>query len=271
MLRIDTSPFRGIPTLQVELAIDFVDIVVFIIAIVYALLVIGAGELARRKLKLGPNFTRKIVHLFAGGAIWTVPFYTHPWVAVLVALIFVIVLGLATGEKVGKYFSALARPEDLEQGSVRGPFWYAVSITVITAIFTFGNLVQFYFIGAAGIHIMMLGDGLSAPIGMKYGQNHMYTIFGSKRSIHGCAALFIFGFLGAVMAMLFFGAIAPGARYLAPGGQILWTYILALSLIGAGSATLIELFSPKGTDNVTVPFLSTAIMWLAFFSGLFFL
>ncbi|MFO7835834.1 MAG: hypothetical protein R6V83_04200 [Candidatus Thorarchaeota archaeon] len=38
--------------------------------------------------------------------------------------------------------------------------------------------------------------------------------------------------------------------------------MVLLAIIGAISATLIELVSPKGSDNVTVPMLSTTIMWI---------
>jgi phytol kinase len=246
--------------LQVELTIVLNDVIIFFIALLYAVLVLVIGDLGRRRLKLGSDFTRKIIHLFAGGAIWTVPFYTHAWVAVLVAVTFVVMLGLSTQERFGRFFSAMARPEDLEYGSVRGPFWYAVSITLLTAIFTFAPYEEYYFLAAAGIHIMMLGDGMSAPIGIKYGKNHTITIFGSKRSLQGCAALFFFGLIGAMVAILFFGVYNYGT--LAPGGQILWSYVLTLALSGAAGATLIELVSPKGTDNVTVPFGSTVVMYL---------
>ncbi|NWF96307.1 MAG: hypothetical protein HXY34_09200, partial [Candidatus Thorarchaeota archaeon] len=171
--------------MQFQFAIEMNDIIVYFIALLYALLVLTVGDVARRKLQLGPNFTRKIIHLFAGFAIWSVPYYPHPWVAVFVALTFVIMLVLANSERFGRFFAAMARPEDLESGSVRGPLWYAVSITTLTALFTFTGYERLYFLPAAAIHMMMLGDGMSAPIGMRYGRNHTKVIFGSTRSLHG--------------------------------------------------------------------------------------
>ncbi|MEM2142072.1 MAG: hypothetical protein QXQ81_02305 [Candidatus Thorarchaeota archaeon] len=246
--------------MQLELAIDLNDLTVFVIAVAYALLVLTVGDLGRRRLELGSDFTRKIIHLFAGGAIWTVPYYTHAWVATFVALLFVIMLTVMTAERFGRFFHAMARPEDLEHGSVRGPLWYAVSITIITALFTFTGNEQYYFLGAAGIHIMMIGDGMSAPIGMKYGGGHCYRILGSKRSLCGSLALLVFGYIGAQVATLFFAVWNYGV--LAPGGSILYLPLVLLPLSGAIAGTLIEFVSPKGTDNLTVPFGTTIVMYV---------
>jgi dolichol kinase len=245
--------------MQVEFVINFTDIVVYFIAVLYAVSVLAIADLARRKLKKGPEITRRIVHLFAGGAIYTVPYYPHPWVATLVAFTFVIFLALASHDRFSKFFAAMARPEDLEHGSVRGPFWYAVSITVLTGIFTFTGYDRLYFIGAAAIHIMMFGDGMSAPVGMRYGSNSTRVIFGSKRSPQGTGALLFFGFFGALLSLWFFGVFNYGA--LVSGGNILWGEMIILAVAGTITGALVELVSPKGTDNTTLPFISCAVMF----------
>ncbi len=241
-----------------DFAIDLNDFIVFTLAVLYALTILVIADLSRRRFNLGSEFTRRIVHLFAGGAIWSLPYYTHAWVGTIVALLFVIMLALANQERFSKFFQAMARPEDLDHGSVRGPFWYAVSITLITAVFTITGNEQLYCFAAAGIHIMMFGDGMSAPIGMKFGANHTYTIFGSKRSIQGCLALLIFGILGAFLALWFFGVFHYGIFLV--GSSILIFEMIIISVFGGFSAMLIELVSPKGTDNTTVPILTTVLM-----------
>ncbi|MHA2377163.1 MAG: hypothetical protein ACXAB9_13440 [Candidatus Thorarchaeota archaeon] len=235
--------------MQVEFVLDLNDVIVFIIAVFIALFVLIVADFARRKLNLKTEFTRRIVHLFAGLAIWTVPYFTHAWAATFVALLFVIFLYLASGERFGKFFSAMARPEDLENQSVRGPFWYAMSITILTAIFTITGYEMLYFVAGAAIHIMMFGDGMSAPIGMKYGQNSTRIIFGSKRSVPGSLALFIFGFLGALLAFWWFGVIPYDAFTIA--GEIQWVEMFLLAFIGATTATIVELFSPKALPLIS--------------------
>ena len=249
--------------MQFEFTIVFEDIIVFFIAVGYALIILTIADIGRRKMNLNSDFTRKIIHLFAGMAVWTVPYYPNPWVATIVALLFVIMLGVANTERFGRFFAAMARPEDLENCSVRGPFWYAVSITILTAIFTFTGNEALYFIPGAAIQIMMFGDGMSAPIGMKYGANHTRVIFGSKRSIQGTLALFIFGFLGAMIAFWWFGIFSMAVPIFTSG--VGYTNMIILALIGALTATIVELVSPKGTDNVSLPMISTIVMFLVAF------
>jgi dolichol kinase len=238
------------------------DLVLFFISLLYASIVLLVADLARRKFNLQSEFTRRIIHLFAGFAIWSVPYYPHPWVATFVALTFVVMLALANHERFSRFFAAMARPDDLEHGSVRGPFWYAVSITVLTAFFTFTGYQQLYFVAAAAIHVMMLGDGMSAPIGIKYGCNHKHYIFGSCRTVPGCLAVFIFGTLGSLLAFWFFGIINYSNNFVV-AGELLWLPMIILALLGGFSGMLIEMVSPKGTDNITVPFLTCIILFLA--------
>lgn len=190
-----------------------------------------------------------------------VPFFPNPWVATFVALAFVVMLALANNERFSKFFAAMARPEDLENQSVRGPFWYAVSITILTAVFTFTGYVRLYFVAAAAIHIMMFGDGMSAPIGIRFGGDSSRIILGSKRSPQGSAALLFFGFLGAILAFWIFGVLNYDVFVL--GGEVLWAPMIILALVGAITGTVVELASPKGTDNVFLPLVSCLVILLA--------
>jgi len=101
---------------------------------------------------------------------------------------------------------------------------------------------------------------MSAPIGMKYGANHTKVIFGSKRSIQGSLALFIFGFLGALIVFWWFGIFSMTVPIFTPGAG--YTNMIILAFVGALTATVVELISPKGTDNVTLPMISCIVMFL---------
>jgi phytol kinase len=246
--------------MQADFSIVFGDIIVYFIGLIYAAMILVIADVVRKRQNLGSEVTRRIVHIFAGAAIWAVPFFPHPWFATMVALTFVIMLALANTERFSGFFAAMARPEDLENNSVRGPFWYAVSITILTAIFTFTGYHSFYFVPAAAIHIMMLGDGMSAPIGMKYGSSSNRVIFGSNRSLPGCLSVFIFGFLGCLIAFWWFGIFT--AEVFVSGGSVLWFEMILLALVGAIIGTIVELVSPKGTDNVTLPMITCLVMFL---------
>ena len=247
--------------MQADFSFVLGDVIVYFIAVIYAATILTIADIARKKRSLSSEVTRRMVHLFAGAAIWTVPYYPHPWVATLVALTFVALLALANTERFSGFFAAMARPEDLENNSVRGPFWYAVSITTLTAIFTFTGYEELYFVAAAAIHIMMFGDGMSAPIGMKYGQKTTMVVFGSNRSVPGSLAVFVFGFFGAILAFWWFGIYSMASPVFVIAGNILWFQMIALALIGAITATFVELVSPKGTDNITLPLITCLVLF----------
>ncbi|MFX1483463.1 MAG: diacylglycerol/polyprenol kinase family protein [Promethearchaeota archaeon] len=246
--------------MQVDFSVVVGDIITYFVAVFYAVVILTIADIARKKRGWGSETTRRIVHLFAGAAIWTVPYYPHPWVATLVGLTFVIMLLLANTDRFSGFFASMARPEDLEHNSVRGPLWYAVSITILTGIFTFTGNYTYYFIAAAAIQIMMFGDGMSAPIGMRYGSNSRRVIFGSTRSIPGTLAVFVFGFLGALLAFWWFGIVS--VQVFISGGSILWLEMVLLAGLGALTGSIVELVSPKGTDNITLPMITCLVMFL---------
>ena len=73
--------------------------------------------------------------------------------------------------------------------------------------------------------------------------------------IIGSLALLIFGFLGALVGLWFFGVFNQSVIPLG-------IEIVVIALVGGISAMLIELISPKGTDNITVPLLTCVFMVL---------
>lgn len=237
------------------------DLIVMFIAYLYTIIVISIGEILRKKMNYPSSFTRKIIHLFAGFAIYTCPFYPHYWPATIVALTFTILLYL-TGpkspiKKLTSWFEAMAREEDYETGHIFGPFYYALSITILVAVFSFQILpVQYMFTAAAGLTVMYWGDGLAAPIGKKWGK-HKYQIFPSAiKSVEGSLGVFVGGFVGAVFAIWFFGPLSG----LYP---LTWDHILVLAFIAAVTGMVVEAVSPRGIDNITLPFTVTSITYLA--------
>ena len=68
----------------------------------------------------------------------------------------------------------------------------------------------------------------------------------------------MFGTLGAFVALWFFGVVNNGV--FVSGTSILIIQMSLIALLGGISAMMIELVSPKGTDNTTVPLITTLLM-----------
>ena len=244
-----------------------VDLMVLAIAYVYVVVVIGIGELLRRAKHYSPAVTRKVIHLGAGFSAFTVPFYTHAWAALIVALSFVLLIFLSSPKSPVKslrtMFTVMARKEDYLSGHIWGPFLYAISITVLVAIFTLlPVLTPFFMLPATGLTAMYIGDGLAPIVGMKYGK-HRYTVGKSWRSLEGSLTVFFGAVLGALFCFFFFGWFAPLLGFAGWPLSLSFLEIVILALVCGGSAAIIEGVSPPGGDNISVPLLTSLIVFAA--------
>jgi phytol kinase len=238
-----------------------IDLIVLAIAFIWVIGVLVVGEGLRRWRKYPPAMTRKFIHLFAGFSVFTIPFYTHAWAAIIVAVSFVILIFLASPKSPIKslktMFEVMAREEDYLSGHIWGPFLYAISITILVSIFTLiPSLTPFFVLGALALTAMYLGDGIAPIIGVKYGK-HKYTIGKSTRSIEGSIAVFLATFLGAWVCWFVLD-------FYATGGLPIFNFVqlAILGLVCALFATLIEGISPAGADNLAVPLITAVIVFL---------
>ncbi|MHA1596957.1 MAG: diacylglycerol/polyprenol kinase family protein [Candidatus Asgardarchaeia archaeon] len=233
------------------------DFLVMIFAYSFVVLIIGVGEFLRSRLNLPTTFTRKLIHLFAGFSIYTIPYYPSVWPATIVALTFVVLLYLSTPKspikKLSSWFYVMAdREEEVLAGHIYGPFYYAISITVLVSIYTFQVIpVENFYVSAACLTIMYLGDGMAATVGVRWGRHKYRTAIGGQKSLEGSMAMFIFGFLGAFVGLWFFGMLN--------NGKIDLFEALMLAFLSSLIATFIEALSPSGFDNLSVP-LGTALI-----------
>ncbi len=242
------------------MCLTFNDIVVLAISYGYVITVICVGEIARRFAKIKPAGSRKLIHLGAGFSVFSVPFYTNAWTAIIVAVSFVVLIFLASPKSPVKslrtMFEVMARKGDYLSGHIWGPFLYAISITTLVAIFTLiPSLTQFFILPAMALTAMYLGDGLAPIIGAKYGK-HRYTIGKSTRSVEGSLVVFLASVLGALFCFFFFDWFASGGI---PTYSIYQMTILALSC--GTAATLIESASGH-IDNLTVPLGTTLVLFI---------
>ncbi len=246
--------------MQLPLA-AFTDLLILVIAYVWIFCIIGVGEGLRRWRNYSPAITRKFIHLFAGFSIFTVPFYSQAWFALLVSLPMLVLILLASPKSPVKslraMFEVMAREEDYLSGHIWGPFLYAISINVLVAIFTLiPSLTPFFVLAGMGLTAMYLGDGVAPIIGSRFGK-HRYTIGTATRSIEGSIAVFIGSMAGTWVCWLFLDVFAKSGVAI-----FAITQIVIFSVICAISATIIESLSPAGFDNISVPVLTTLILFL---------
>ncbi len=120
-----------------------------------------------------------------------------------------------------------------------GTVYYALSLLIISII-TFG-VFHNPLLGLVPVLVMAYGDGLAAVIGKLLKSKKIWK---TNKSIAGSITMFVVTFI--ITAVYFV--------YLA--NPMWWLWALLISAI----VTIVELFSIKGLDNITVPLLTLLLV-----------
>lgn len=206
----------------------------FLIAIYLGILIIISEGLNRFK-KVDSEFTRKIFHIGSGN------FILLAWWLNISSLVIIeasLVAGLIA--IISLFVPILPSINSVSRKSF-GTLFYAISIGILTALFWHLGLPEYV---AMGILVMSWGDGLAAIIGKNWGKNP-YEFWGIKKSLEGSFTMGLVSFIVICLILCL------------TSGNIWQNWLI--SIIVAIFATILEVFSKLGIDNLTVP-LGSAIL-----------
>jgi dolichol kinase len=233
------------------------------ITFLYVLLAIFIPLLLYKKGKISKFGARKAVHMFAGLAILSSPFYFWPfWPSIIAGTLTLFVYFSSKESKVKQLkdlYDAISeeQEEGLKRAFLQGPFFYCLSITSLVLIFGIFAPNQFYF-PIAGVLIMIVADTLASVIGKRWGKISLCLSWTkSKRTLEGSLTFFFTAYMLCFLSFFLFGLLIPTFQDPLPIPTIL-IYSLITSLV----ATVIELISPSTYDDLTVPLGSTIIIYL---------
>lgn len=189
-----------------------------------------------------PELSRKVLHIMVGNIAFILPIFETKEVMAFIAagpfIFFTFLMSPHTPIKSirGKTSSA---------GHGMGLVYYSITWTILAYLF-FDNMVVI----AIGIFAMSYGDGFASIIGQKYGKKK-YKIFDDVKSYIGSIAMFVFTFSTIIVALIYYEiSITP--------------YLLFIIAFIALIAALIEGLTPRGFDNLTVPFVAAFLYWIFF-------
>ncbi|MBU1142885.1 MAG: hypothetical protein KKH92_04485 [Firmicutes bacterium] len=194
--------------------------------------IIGISTILQNKKILGDEGARKFIHI--GVSNWWILamiFFkgeNSVWFAIVPPITFIVLNYLS------HRLNLLKAMERGGKGNL-GTVYFPISLLILV-ILTFGVLEQ-PFIGAVGILVMGYGDGLAAVIGTKYGKHKI--AFG--KSVEGSLTMFLTSFAVAITLLLIFRVPNP--------------FLIAIGV--AVIASMIELVTPKGLDNLSVPLITS--------------
>jgi len=214
------------------------------------------AEAMRRCLGWPLSVTRKLVHVGAGMLVWGLLLLFDHWYVGIVPFGTFIILNLFFHRR--QTFRSLG-----DQGSSLGTVYFAFSTTVLFVLFwRTGGDVDNAPIAVAAVMAMTWGDSAAALVGERWGR-HRYRCWGRTRSWEGTLAMAVASFAAVAATLLFLpgSALSPSSTVLSP------SHAVCTAIVVSSVAALAEAVSPEGTDNLTVPFLSAATVFVLYSAG----
>ncbi len=237
------------------------DLLILLLTYIFVFATILIPVQLKKKDKITKFQARKAVHLFAGLAVLSAPYYSWPWWAVVLAgsmtLLTLLSSKKSSVKQLKDLYDSIGEEAEEKVGYLQGPFHYCLSITILITIFVIFAPDQMYF-PIAGILLMIISDTLASIIGKKYGKRKINLPWlKTTRSLEGSIAFFISGFILCFFAFTFLGVSNPITQvHLSLGVALLY------SLITSALATVIELVSPSTWDDLTIPIATVICVFL---------
>ena len=204
---------------------------------VFIFVIIGISTVLQKKGLLKDEGARKFIHI--GVSNWWIIamiFFDSVYFAMIPPITFII-LNYASYK-----MNLIKSMERGGQGNL-GTVYFPISLLILVLL-TFTDVIGASpYMGAIGILIMGYGDGLAAVIGKKYGKRPLP--FG--KSLEGSITMFIASFIVSFVLIFIYNDFITA----------LWIG-LAISVV----ATLVELYTPKGLDNLSVPLLTAVLAFI---------
>jgi phytol kinase len=201
---------------------------------------IGAATLLMHRQVLRAPAARKIIHI--GVAHWwliAMATMDDPWVASVGPATFIAINALAL-----RFRLLPAMGEGADRRNL-GTVYFPISLLVLVNLCWRG--VMPVWVGGIAVLVLGWGDGLAALVGEGNGAPGI-QIWGGRKSAAGTILMFSASFAVTLAFTLIFNT-----RY----GSLLPA--VGVSTIVAAAATVVELFTPLGIDNLTVPLAVAAL------------
>ena len=213
------------------------NIIGMIVAVIYIGMILVSSKVFE---KVGKEASRKYIHIMLSNWWIIAMIFFDNWIwASIMPFAFIFINYFSYKSNIIK---VMERDNNDENKDSLGTVYYAISLFIL-AVITFGKLNN-PAIGLCGIIVMGYGDGLAAVIGQAV-KSREFRINGNKKSVAGCIAMFLVTF-----------AVILG--YLSYVGS---PYMIIKAVLVGMLMTFVEAVSKKGTDNITVPLITSLLIY----------
>lgn len=214
------------------------------VSFLYVFVFIGFAQLLFATGRISAAITRKVIHI--GVAHWwliAMVFFDR-WEFAIIGPIAFVLINLAS-----YLFRLFPAMEHEKRSRNLGTVYFPISLTV-AVLLTWAGPVPIW-VGAVAILVMGWGDGLASIVG-EHTTSPSVVIFGNRKSLAGSLTMFV----AAMLVAWFFVRLFATPDFLIFGSVV--ATVLSVGIV----ATAVELVTPFGLDNLTVPLATLAILWV---------
>ena len=214
-------------------------------SIIFVLGTIAIATRLRRMQALTVSTARKAIHIVLSHW-WLIALilFDDPWVASVGPAASLAAASFLPCSRLVPTDEKAARTRD------RGTICYSAALLILVNLAWRGLISERA--AVVGVFVMGWGDGLAGLVGARFGRAGIY-IWGRRKTIQGTTAMFLVSLAVTLLIILVMGSGAASLPTVAN-----------MSFSIAVVATTLEVFTPLGLDNLTIP-LGTA----AFIAGAF--
>ena len=211
------------------------NLLAVVLTLTWVLVFLIFSEILAHMNRLSKENARKLIHIAVGNVIFFIPFYEDRWLAALVPFLFVF------GNYLLYPYSPIEkmRLQTFQAGHSFGTIYYPFSLSIV--VFVFFSHPQLIL---ASFFPVVYGDGLAAVFGPR-SQSRRFYVWSGEKSTNGTLAMFFASFISVLL-----GSVILSTYIDSP---IKFASIIVFSILVSVIGTLVELFSPKGMDNLTIP------------------
>lgn len=213
-----------------------INVIALITSFLFVFLIITLGTILEKKKIVSKEGSRKVIHIIVANWWFIYMFMFNNILYALIPPITFIILNIFS------YKYKIIDSMERDNSDSLGTIYYPISLFFLVI---FSYLIKDKIISGIGILILGYGDGLAALVGKKYNKIKLLN----NKTLFGTLTMFIISTIISTIFLIVFKDLKT------------ITLILVV-FITAVSATILELFTKKGLDNLTIPIGVTIILYL---------
>jgi len=229
------------------------DLMGALILLAYYLIVVALMPIMLRYwFGVPKEYIRKIHHVGYSMSIFILLHFFSTWYMAVGAAFLLVLVGypaLLLIEKTS-FYQRLFVDRTKGRGELRKQLLY-VQLSFALLIFIFWGLLgtSWHFITAVAVMAWGFGDAAAALVGKAIGRRKVINRYIEKaKTLEGTAAMIIAASLALFLTLIFYAGLP-------------WLSSLLISLIAAPVCGIVELFSRKGLDTLTVPITTSLVIF----------